>query len=164
MKDELSIRKNEARDCSVRALSIALSVPYIEAHRLCEKRGRLPKKGFHPYKAFKLSHEKKSAIYKGRRISFRKPGKHKPTIPTFIKKNPIGRFVCVKSRHAFAIIDGKLYGQALDNSRIEYYLKITINDNTSGQQELANANAIRSEEESIQTGCEQLDKEGEVRN
>lgn len=150
---------NERNDCSVRALSIALGVQYSEVHKLCEKRGRKPKQGFHTSQAFRIGRRRKVATFKGVRISYRTTGKHQSTIPTFIKKNPVGRFVCVKHRHAFAIIDGKVYGQELDNSRIKYYLKITTNDSTSGQPPMANAEAIRQEEQSIEASNQQLDNE-----
>lgn len=155
---------NEKNDCVVRAISLATNIDYSIIHALCAKKGRKPKKGFHPTSAFGLSRKKKICIYKGVRISYRTVGKHQPTIPTFIKNNPSGRFVCVKTRHAFAIIDGGVYGQGLDNSRIQYYLKITINDNTSGQQEVANAETVCSENESIEAGSQQLDNPQSDRN
>lgn len=155
----LSSSKNfkETNDCVVRAISIATGIDYATIHKLCEKRGRKPRKGFHPTSAFLLGRKKKSCIYKGMRISYRQVGKHKPTIPTFIKKNPVGRFVCIKHSHAFAVIDGKVYSQELDNSRIKYYLKISNNDSTSGQQEVDDTNTVCSEKESIKAGSEQLD-------
>lgn len=150
---------NETNDCCVRAISIATGIDYAVIHKLCEKKGREPRKGFHPHFAFGLrrGQKKKSCVYKGMRISLRKVGKHEPTIPTFINKNPIGRFVCVKSRHAFAVIDGKVYSQQLDNSRIKYYLKISINDSTSGQQEVVDPAKLCSENGSDQTSSQQLD-------
>lgn len=158
---------NERNDCSVRALSIALNVDYETIHKLCAKNGREPKKGFDTHRAFGMSfgRRKKTVIFKGIKISYRKVGKHQPTIPTFLKKHPTGRFVCVKSRHAFAIIDGKVYGQETDNSRIKYFMAIKLKTNETDNQNqpecLDNTETVLQDSEAVQAECSEPNQQGQ---
>lgn len=158
----------ESNDCSVRAISIATGIDYAIIHKLCEKRGRLQRKGFNTYYAFwnKSFGKNKPVTFKGVRISFRKVGKHQPTIQTFLKKHPIGRFVCVKYRHAFAIIDGKVYGQESDNSRIKYFMAIKLKTNETDNQNkpecMGNSNTVLQAGETIQAECNQSNEPGET--
>ena len=123
----LASRNNfdEKNDCVVRAISHALEIDYSEAHLMCETKGRKPKHGCWPTVMLGLHAGKKAITIKGRLIT-KHYRKRAQTIPTFIKKNPIGRFICSKRGHAFTVIDGIVYGQALDNSRIEYYFKVRL--------------------------------------
>lgn len=100
-------------------------------------------------------------------ISYRKVGKHQPTIPIFLKKHPEGRFVCVKSRHAFAIIDGKVYGQGLDNSRIKYFMAIKLKTNETDNQNkpeyLDNAETVLQSSEAVKAECSESNQHGKFR-
>lgn len=111
----------ERRDCSVRAVSRGLQIEYEEAHELCKKAGRPNGKGFHPYKL--LDFDNTEAVINGKRLVYNN-GVRK-TIKTFIRDNPIGTFICVKRGHAFTIIDGQIFGQKLDYSRLIYYISVT---------------------------------------
>lgn len=117
----------ERGDCTVRAIARAFNVSYNTAHEWLKKAGRKDRSGFHMANFFGIGYgircTKKSRTLKKRRISFKKP-RRQPTIKTFIKKFPTGVFVCSKAHHAFCIINGEVFGQALDCSRIQYYWRI----------------------------------------
>jgi len=116
----------ERRDCSVRAVSRALQIEYEEAHELCKKAGRPNGKGFHPFRLLGLNEcnrIKESAVINDKKLVYH--DRIKKTIKTFIKENPIGTFICVKRGHAFTIINGEIFGQKLDYSRLIYYISVT---------------------------------------
>lgn len=121
---------NEINDCTVRALSVAMNINYDIAHKFCAKHNRWPRKGFSPLKLFeeKVINGKIKLPWKRFKgiILIAKIPKRRMTIPTFIKRYPEGKFVCVKSGHAFAVIDGKIFGQNDDHSRILYFIKIKL--------------------------------------
>lgn len=91
----------ERRDCTVRALAVAAGVTYEVAHDELAKAGRKNGRGI------KLA----SIIGRGKlsRFTFRRVGRSPKTVQRFLKEHPQGRFLCRKSRHAFAIIDGVIY-------------------------------------------------------
>jgi hypothetical protein len=123
------ISSSENRDCTVRAMARAFDIHYDIAHKICEKHGRISKKGWEPRRLFKVKNGKRiPRTIAGRVIRFKQPNRSM-TIQTFLKRKPIGRYYCVKTGHAFAIIDGVVYGQQSDNSRIVYYITVKIKNN-----------------------------------
>lgn len=108
------------KDCLVRALSIAASIPYDEAHIALEKAGRKPDRGAPPKVfvpvftayGFLVKHTQPSS---GRRWSACRSVYGEPysrrinRLPTVAKVVPTltrGRFIVITARHAFAVIDG----------------------------------------------------------
>lgn len=132
---------NETNDCTVQAIARAMGIDYAIAHKLCADKGRKPRGGIHPYVALGLpwihvvKKDKKTIktvlgnstarTVMGRLVRIQRRVRD-ITLKSFLKKYPTGRYICVKSEHAFAVIDGKVYGQMLDCSRIIYFISVKI--------------------------------------
>ena len=113
--------QGEKNDCVVRSFAKAMDLPYDVLHKICEKRGRKPGRGMNV--SFDMMKGKRAVTIKGF-LCVKHVRKTQMTIPKFLKKNPTGTFVCIIVGHAFTIIDGRLYGQPLDNSRIKYFISV----------------------------------------
>lgn len=96
---------SESNDCSVRATSIALSKPYKSVHKTFLKHGRKWGKGV---TIITLMATLRDITGDDLKI-VASDVVRKQTLSTFIKENPKGRYVVIKSRHAFAVIDGVAY-------------------------------------------------------
>lgn len=96
---------SESNDCSVRATSIALSKPYKTIHKAFLKHGRRWGKGVTIITLLAVLKDVTKDKYK----TVASDVVRKQTLSTFIKENPKGRYVVIKSRHAFAVIDGVAY-------------------------------------------------------
>lgn len=96
---------SEQNDCSVRATSIALSKPYKSVHKTFLKHGRKWGKGV---TIITLMATLRDITGDDLKI-VASDVVRKQSLSTFIKENPKGRYVIVKSRHAFAVIDGVAY-------------------------------------------------------
>jgi hypothetical protein len=87
-------------NCTIRAFAIAYGMSYKDAHYMGELAGRPNGEGYWMWKimekAAEFGYEYKE--YNGY-----------DTLATFLKKNPIGRYICVRKGHAFAVINGKIY-------------------------------------------------------
>jgi len=92
---------NDSNNCTICALATAAGIPYTEAYKIGEEAGRKHGKGFYTSKL--MNHARKKGI------EFRKIKCGGITIQKFLKKNPTGRFVVNRRRHAFCIIDGVIY-------------------------------------------------------
>lgn len=91
---------DEARDCSVRALSVLFGLDYLGAHKLCEKAGRIPGRGM-------TTMELVDAVQKaGKRYEMIDGG---GTIEGFIKNHPTGRYLILTVNHCAAVVEGKLH-------------------------------------------------------
>ncbi len=128
---------NETNDCTVIALAHVLGCPYAEAHKICADSGRKSESGMCNYqiqgalnKLIKsgriVSADLKS--FTSRRDTFertipvrsrygyifhRRPRRTGTTVGQFIHSLPnTGRFYLTSTKHAFAVVDGKL----LDNN------------------------------------------------
>lgn len=97
-------------DCTVRALSVAASIPYTNAHIIAEKAGRKYGKKF----SSRLLID--AAINNG--ISFQKVERARMTVARFLKEYPTGRFYARKNGHAFAIIDGVISDDTSGRCRV----------------------------------------------
>lgn len=89
----------ERRDCSVRALAIALGIPYREAHESFRIAGRRHGEGT----PLVIS----AWVHKRHGMETMRP--FRPTLAQFLRENPKGRFVVHRRGHAFAIIDGVVH-------------------------------------------------------
>lgn len=97
--------RSEKNDCSVRATAIALSIPYKTAHKTFLKHGRRWGKGVTVITMLSVLKDLTGDKYK----TVASDAVRKQTLATFIRENPKGKYVIVKSRHAFAVIDGVAY-------------------------------------------------------
>lgn len=86
--------REEHRDCTVRALSIAQEIPYHEAHNICAFYGRKNRRGFHCASMFNKL--------------FGRPIKRTGSVGKFVESNIEGRFVVQIRGHAFAVINGSV--------------------------------------------------------
>lgn len=103
----------ESNDCTVRAITVAFKMPYCDTHRMLAKWGRVQRRGIYLSQFMKQT----PVINEQKHI-------HKTcfmTILSFVKKFPKGTYLCRKSRHAFAIIDGIVYGETKLRSIITDY-------------------------------------------
>jgi hypothetical protein len=96
---------NESNDCSVRATSIALGKPYKTVHEVFKKHGRKWGKGVTIITLLAVLKD----VTKDNIKTVASDVIRKHTLATFIRENPKGKYVIVKSRHAFAVIDGVAY-------------------------------------------------------
>lgn len=96
---------SEQNDCAVRATSIALSKPYKTIHKEFLKHGRKWGKGVTIITLIAVLKD----VTKDKFKTVASDVVRKQTLSTFIKENPKGKYVIVKSRHAFAVIDGVAY-------------------------------------------------------
>lgn len=111
----------EDKDCVVRAFARATDMPYEVWHKICEKRGRKAKHGMNVYRD--MMKGKRAVTIKGF-LFVKHVRKIKSTIPKFLKKNPVGTFIGLTCNHAFTVINGTIYNQAVDGSRVEAYLSV----------------------------------------
>jgi len=89
-------------NCTIRAFAIAFGMPYKDAHFMGELAGRPHGEGYWMYKIMDKARE---FGYQSEELD------DYGTLAQFLKKNPRGRFICVKSGHAFAVIEGKIYDE-----------------------------------------------------
>lgn len=98
---------HEQNDCSVRAIQIALNIPYSEAHHIIKtKTGRRDKGACYGFSSF----VEKNIQYIKKLDP--KPWKNEEKIGTlskFIKNNPTGTWILRKNGHVFTVIDGVVY-------------------------------------------------------
>lgn len=124
-----TIAQTEANDCFVRAVAAATGSCYDDAHRYVAKVfDRKPKGGTRmvsrklreqeyvlgkkvvelgePCKVFPNSPYKMVTRYKNSGVVVER----QMTLKTFVKQNPIGSYILIVSKHAFALKDGKVVG------------------------------------------------------
>lgn len=93
--------KNECRDCTVRALAVATDLPYSKVHDAWAEVGRKNKHGI-------VAEKYLQKVCKILNVKAKQVKRH-GTVKSLIKKFPVGKLYCHKSRHAFAIVDGTTY-------------------------------------------------------
>ena len=101
---ETSKRIKEDRDCTVKALAIALGTSYERAHRHLElhcnrRRGRGIKSSLVLPKSLRNTPYKIGPYSSSNKVS----------LSTFCKNHPKGRFYVAVSGHAIAVVDGVVY-------------------------------------------------------
>lgn len=103
---------NEYNDCTVKAISIAFSVPYAEAHEVLEKFGRKPRKG-PSWSIFERAviHMCNRYGLKLRKVNNprqRTKRANKYTAITVHKLLPHGRHILAFRAHVGALVDGEV--------------------------------------------------------
>lgn len=97
--------EKESADCTVRAYAKVADIPYDFAHEILEGLGRKFRKGF-PFREVTLwdrSFTRPIEVESGRN-----PG---PTLASFIKSHPIGRYAVLVPGHVMALVDGVVYDE-----------------------------------------------------
>ncbi|HET9280350.1 MAG TPA: hypothetical protein VFR24_00110 [Candidatus Angelobacter sp.] len=120
-KNTANSPKNEKRDCTVRALSLAASIPYEQAHDTMAMLGRKPGKGF-VFEEFVNYMRTSNASING--LSLRRVYSSGVWYPTFgelvnaCKRGEIsGRWIIRVSGHVFAVVDNKIMDSFADVPR-----------------------------------------------
>jgi hypothetical protein len=124
----------EHSDCAVRAGSNATGLPYEKVHDVFKFYGRKDRKGTEsrtcikafvalglvPLGTFGKTRSARVESFIFEHLGIPAPSNPGISIKSFLKKYPSGRYVCVCSDHAFAIIDGALVDETalLLNTRI----------------------------------------------
>lgn len=101
--------RDEYGDCTIRALSKALDVSWLEAFDLiipiCRE-AQVSNIFSAPAKVRNPLVERLGFKYTG--ISNKK-GKKRPTVDSFAKEHPAGIYICNVANHEVAVVDGKYY-------------------------------------------------------
>lgn len=101
--------KDEYGDCTIRALSKALDISWIEAFDLtipiCREE-QVPNIFFAPARIRNKMVE--SLGFKYHPVSNKK-GTKRPTIEEFAQDHPHGRYICNVANHEVAVVDGRYY-------------------------------------------------------
>jgi hypothetical protein len=133
------LAKQEANDCVVLSLMIALDIPYEKAHEIAQfklnrkdRQGtRLPMYakniigkringyqikfiGAHPGKKLWQTSIAGTVNKKILKNAHQKNSNTGYTLRSFIEHNPVGRFMLIVQGHMVAVIDGVLYGNGVD--------------------------------------------------
>ena len=122
--------RNETNDCTVIAVSIALQVPYDEAHRQLSLGGRKHGDGFaivHWLKGVGVSGYTLTTAHTGKvnpdpsaMLAYsRKRAYTYPTLAQVRRDFPRGRFILSTCDHALAMVDGKVLDFSSDRCRIK---------------------------------------------
>lgn len=97
-----SIRDNNY--CTIRSIAIAFKIPFEEAYLIGKKAGRKHGEGFYLSELMKFLYNN-TRYDNFQRIKLKSNG---ITIRRFIENYPIGKFVCGRRGHAFAVIHGEI--------------------------------------------------------
>lgn len=124
-----AIARTESSDCFVRAVAAATDSSYDVAHKyVAEVFNRKPKQGTslvarklkeqtevlgkkivelgEPCKAFPNNPYRMVTRYNNRGVIVER----QMTLHTFVKQNPVGSYILIVAKHAFALKDGKVVG------------------------------------------------------
>ena len=113
----------ETNDCVVRAMALACEMDYSIAHAILKKRGREDRKGTYTRQVF----NKKAETIKGC-LLLRRDLKHEITLVSFLKKYPVGNFICIKAHHGFAVVNCECSDPGLGKCvRIKYFYQCKPN-------------------------------------
>ena len=102
--------RNETKDCTVRALSLAGNLPYEKVHEAFKKYGRRDGHGI----ASKYIFKKVCKTLNLKTKNIQRSG----TVRKLIKRYPKGNIFCLMRGHAFAVIDGVSHDVYSDGCRI----------------------------------------------
>jgi hypothetical protein len=112
----------ESNDCTVRATSLAMNLPYLDVHKKFEFAGRQPRRGV----SMTTMNRALCLITKSSKVMVRVLDE--PTFAQFARANPKGRFIVVKRGHAVALIDGVWHDAHIKcagaRSRVRYYYEV----------------------------------------
>jgi hypothetical protein len=99
-------------NCTIRAFALGFGMPYKDAHYMGEIAGRNHGEGFWMHKIMNKAREfgYEFCEYKA-----------EMTLKKFLDTYPLGRYICVRSGHAFAVIDGKVYDEITNAPNCKIY-------------------------------------------
>jgi hypothetical protein len=132
----------ETNDCTVRALAVAVGVPYRDAHASLARAGRQPRHGMYFNELLASWSRSQQVVYgyrfermaipsatvtHARRRSVSADGwnrsttmylkRNRPTLASILSTLKTGRYLVVITRHVFAVIDGVIYDTGLSGMR-----------------------------------------------
>lgn len=114
---------NESNDCTVRATSLAMNLPYEKVHKAYADVGRKRGKGVN---ALTINAALRKITGNDERM-VRVMGKE-PTFAQFARENNKGKYIVVKRGHAVALIDGVWHdahvSQVGARNRVIFYYQI----------------------------------------
>jgi len=98
--------------CTIRSIAIAFKIPFQEAYMIGKKAGRPHGKGFYLDSLMKY-------LYLHTQYNFNivKLKSNGITIRRFLERYPVGKFVCGRRGHAFAIVHGEIQDLAYNTER-----------------------------------------------
>jgi hypothetical protein len=99
--------------CTIRSIAIAFKIPFEEAYLIGKNAGRKHGCGFYLDVLMKYLYKHTQYDY-FRKLKIKSNG---ITIRRFLEKYPIGRFVCGRRGHAFAIIHGEIQDTTYNTER-----------------------------------------------
>ena len=103
---EGSAQKNEARDCTVKALAAATGLSYSDCHAAMAKHGRKPKRGSHCYTMEKAAKSLGFQMIRQDRSSY--SAKTCRTAPRDRRLAAMGSVILATSGHVAALVDGEV--------------------------------------------------------
>jgi hypothetical protein len=98
--------------CTIRSIAIAFKIPFQEAYMIGRKAGRQHGKGFHL--SLLMFYLQCKTQYRFKLVKLKSNGL---TIRRFLEQHPIGRFVCGRRGHAFAIVHGEIQDATSNTER-----------------------------------------------
>jgi hypothetical protein len=100
----------DTNNCTIISIANAFKLPYHVADEIGIKSGRKRNRGFYIPELLKYIRRTTDLDFK--RVQLKKP----ITIRRFIEQNPIGRFICCRRGHAFAVICGEIHDTCQRNT------------------------------------------------
>jgi hypothetical protein len=115
---------HEHNDCTVRAIKHLTGVPYSDAHTMCARLGRRPRKGLNTVQLNALVDQPHVYGYKVTRVCLTMFSR---TLGRVMSSCLKGRYLIIKTGHAIACIDGVLHdsGTSGPGSRVLMVFKFT---------------------------------------
>lgn len=125
------IAKNENNDCVVRAVAAAVEVTYDQAHEFCKTHLKRSNKSGTRTTVFMKNIEGQEVTIGDKTVTFTplpidritnlyklygEVVRRKMTIPSFLKMNKVGTFICTVPKHAFTVKNEIL----IDNEGFQY--------------------------------------------
>jgi len=115
----------ETRDCTVRAIAIALNVPYMKAHSYLKAYGRRNRCRFN-FTRFMHVHLQLGSMFGKKIIPFRVSVNTVNNLLAYWSKYQIqGTYIIECSGHVFALIDGKIHDAYYNkNKKVKAIFKV----------------------------------------
>lgn len=89
--------RNEARDCTVRALAAVKDMQYDQAHKVLAEAGRVPRKGVRLDILKSVYAAQGGGCYVNR--------SDRPTLAAFMRQHGPGKYIVLVKGHVFALVD-----------------------------------------------------------
>jgi hypothetical protein len=118
----------ERLDCAVRAIAIAMDIPYANAHALLREHGRKPKHRTAVIAVTNLIAQHRPTA----KLTYHRPSRI--TVARFAKLNAKGRYVIFIRGHFFAIVDGTVHSfKGHEKARVLWAWNITSSSTCSSE-------------------------------